>query len=210
MLKATCTNMPLDWGHLATCWLDDRLFCLTLGHPSSEEARRSLGELVGGLARVLNVQKLEGVMAREVRLEWTLAGGAGMSLSERMGAFLLGRVADRFWDIELLDDGLTDWSREVTWHCRQIPLGETSTYGQLASRAARPRAARAVGNVMRRNRWPIVVPCHRVIGSTGRLTGYSARDGIARKARLLDLERQYVIANRRAGGPPAQLGELTG
>lgn len=191
MLTATCTNMPLDWGHLATCWLDGRLVCLTLGHPSEAEARRCLSELVGGWWSVLKGQNLEGVVAREVRLEWTSTGAEGIRLSKRMEAFLLGRAADRFLDIGLLDDGLTDWSQEVTWHCRQIPLGETWTYGQLASRAARPRAARAVGNVMRRNRWPIVVPCHRVIGSTGHLTGYSAPDGIARKARLLNLEQHY-------------------
>ena len=63
------------------------------------------------------------------------------------------------------------------------------TYRELATQAGRPRAARAVGNVMRRNPWPLVVPCHRVIGSSGQLTGYSAPDGIARKARLLELER---------------------
>jgi len=68
----------------------------------------------------------------------------------------------------------------------RVPYGETTTYGALAQRVGRPRAARAVGTVMNRNRIPIVLPCHRVVGSTGDLTGYAG--GLARKAKLLELE----------------------
>jgi methylated-DNA-[protein]-cysteine S-methyltransferase len=60
------------------------------------------------------------------------------------------------------------------------------TYGELAGRAARPRAARAVGTVMNRNPLPIVLPCHRVIGANGKLVGYAG--GLERKEQLLRLE----------------------
>jgi methylated-DNA-[protein]-cysteine S-methyltransferase len=67
-----------------------------------------------------------------------------------------------------------------------VPYGEVTTYGRLAARAERPRAARAVGTVMNRNPLPIVLPCHRVVGSTGKLVGYGG--GLDRKERLLRLE----------------------
>ena len=67
-----------------------------------------------------------------------------------------------------------------------MPYGETTTYGALAKRVGHPRAARAVGTVMNRNRIPIVLPCHRVVGSTGDLTGYAG--GLDRKVKLLELE----------------------
>jgi O-6-methylguanine DNA methyltransferase len=68
----------------------------------------------------------------------------------------------------------------------RVPYGETTTYGELARRVGHPRAARAVGTVMNRNRIPIVLPCHRVVGSTGDLTGYAG--GLDVKQTLLELE----------------------
>jgi methylated-DNA-[protein]-cysteine S-methyltransferase len=70
---------------------------------------------------------------------------------------------------------------------RTIPYGETTTYGALAARLGAPTAARAVGSANGRNPISIVVPCHRVIGAGGALTGYAW--GVGRKAGLLDLER---------------------
>ena len=68
----------------------------------------------------------------------------------------------------------------------RVPYGETTTYGELARRVGHPRAARAVGTVMHHNRIPIVLPCHRVVGSTGDLTGYAG--GLDIKHALLELE----------------------
>src|SRR5207302_11515170 len=68
----------------------------------------------------------------------------------------------------------------------RVPYGEVVTYGELAARAERPRAARAVGTVMNRNPLPIVLPCHRVIGANGKLVGYGG--GLERKETLLRLE----------------------
>jgi methylated-DNA-[protein]-cysteine S-methyltransferase len=81
---------------------------------------------------------------------------------------------------------LADFNRRVLRELARVPYGEVVTYGELASRAARPRAARAVGTVMNRNPLPIVLPCHRVIGSTGKLVGYAG--GLERKETLLRLE----------------------
>jgi methylated-DNA-[protein]-cysteine S-methyltransferase len=86
-----------------------------------------------------------------------------------------------------LDLGLSrDFSRRVLLELASVPYGEVTTYGALASRAGRPRAARAVGTVMNRNPIPIVLPCHRVVGASGSLVGYGG--GLERKQALLRLE----------------------
>ena len=85
-------------------------------------------------------------------------------------------------DLELL----ADFNRRVLRELARVPYGEVVTYGELAARSARPRAARAVGMVMNRNPLPIVLPCHRVVGSTGKLVGYAG--GLHRKEALLRLE----------------------
>jgi methylated-DNA-[protein]-cysteine S-methyltransferase len=81
---------------------------------------------------------------------------------------------------------LADFNRRVLRELARVPYGEVVTYGDLAARAARPRAARAVGTVMNRNPLPIVLPCHRVIGANGKLVGYAG--GLERKETLLRLE----------------------
>ena len=68
----------------------------------------------------------------------------------------------------------------------RVPYGQTATYGQLAAKVGRPRAARAIGMIMNRNPIPIVLPCHRIVGSNGSLVGYGG--GLDRKEQLLRLE----------------------
>ena len=82
---------------------------------------------------------------------------------------------------------MTPFQKQVVCACREIPYGSTMTYGQLATVAGSPGAARAVGTVMRRNRFPIVVPCHRVVGANG-IGGYSASQGVKTKLQLLTME----------------------
>ena len=82
---------------------------------------------------------------------------------------------------------MTPFQTAVTKFCRKIKYGQTKSYQQLAQAAGSPRSARAVGTVMRKNLYPIVVPCHRVTASSG-IGGYSASDGVSTKRRLLKLE----------------------
>lgn len=77
-------------------------------------------------------------------------------------------------------------ARDVLQQTSRIPYGEVSTYGKIAGRIGHPTAARAVGRALGSNPIPIVIPCHRVIGASGALTGYAG--GIDRKVRLLELE----------------------
>lgn len=90
------------------------------------------------------------------------------------------------FDLTLDFRALPPFTVSVLQELSRVPYGETTTYGALASRVGRPRAARAVGTVMNRNRIPIVLPCHRVVGSSGDLVGYAG--GLARKITLLQLE----------------------
>ena len=108
-------------------------------------------------------------------------------LVERLQAYASG-ARDAFLDIAIDYAGLTPFQTAVVEECRRIPPGTAITYGDLASAAGRPGAARAVGNVMRKNRVPLIVPCHRVVGSGGKLHGYSAIGGLATKKKLLSME----------------------
>ena len=85
---------------------------------------------------------------------------------------------------------LTQFNRRVLEALARVPYGTLTTYGTLADEAGRPRAARAVGMVMNRNPITIVLPCHRVVGSTGNLVGYAG--GLERKEQLLKLEGALV------------------
>jgi methylated-DNA-[protein]-cysteine S-methyltransferase len=90
------------------------------------------------------------------------------------------------FDVPLAMAG-TDFQRQVWAALRDIPYGETMTYGELAERIGKPGASRAVGLANGRNPISIIVPCHRVIGAGGSLTGYGG--GLDRKRHLLDFER---------------------
>jgi len=81
---------------------------------------------------------------------------------------------------------VTPFTERVLGELARIPYGQTATYSELAARAGKPQAARAVGMTMNRNRIPIVLPCHRVIGANGSLVGYAG--GLDRKVALLTLE----------------------
>ena len=110
---------------------------------------------------------------------------------KQVGEYLAGERTT--FDLPLRAGG-TPFQREVWQALTEIPYGETITYGELARRIGRPDACRAVGLANGRNPISIVVPCHRVIGASGTLTGYGG--GLARKRFLLELEagaRQLAI-----------------
>jgi methylated-DNA-[protein]-cysteine S-methyltransferase len=113
---------------------------------------------------------------------------ASVDLVRRFRRFAEGRRVS-FAGVSLDLVWTTPFQRRVIEQAQSIPYGKTLTYGQLAERAGYAGAARAVGSVMARNRFPLVVPCHRVVASGNRLGGFSSRRGISTKQRLLELER---------------------
>ncbi len=115
-------------------------------------------------------------------------------LDERMFADAIGQLQAYFagelrrFHLRLAPEG-TRFQQEVWRQLLTIPYGETISYGELARRVGNPRASRAVGAANGRNPLPIVIPCHRVIGASGALTGFGG--GLPIKAALLALERDH-------------------
>jgi methylated-DNA-[protein]-cysteine S-methyltransferase len=95
------------------------------------------------------------------------------------------------FDMPLDVSRVPEFQRVVLHELALVPYGEVTTYGALAARVGKPRAARAVGGAMNRNPIPIVLPCHRVIGASGSLTGYGG--GLDRKRALLKLEGALLV-----------------
>lgn len=124
---------------------------------------------------------------------------------------LLAGGRDDLADIPLDLDGQPPFNLRVYEIARAITPGETSTYGEVAKAMGEPGAARAVGRALGENPWPIVVPCHRVLGRSGAMGGFSAPGGAETKARLLTIEKartdavptlfdlEFSVAPRRGG-----------
>ena len=104
-----------------------------------------------------------------------------------MQAVMAGTAVD-LADIPLDESGLDDFRRAVYAATREIAPGRTRSYGEIARAIGRPDAARDVGVALSRNRYPIIVPCHRVVAANGALTGFSAPGGLDTKRRMLELE----------------------
>ena len=111
------------------------------------------------------------------------------TLKNKIIAYYKGIYVD-FSDVAVDLSGCALFSQKVLLACMKIRYGETMTYKQLAASAGRPNSARAVGGVMARNRLPLIIPCHRVLGSDGSLHGFSAPGGTKTKLEMLNLEKQ--------------------
>ena len=108
------------------------------------------------------------------------------ALGRRLRA-CLGGEQDSFSEVELELDWCTPFQRAAVEAIRSIPYGETATYGEVAALAGHPNAQRAAGSVCASNRFPLIVPCHRVVAAGG-LGSYGSL-GVGYKRRLLELER---------------------
>ena len=114
---------------------------------------------------------------------WRRDDGAFGALTEQLGEYFAGRR--REFELALAPSGSPFEQRVWSALC-EIPYGETASYGEIARRVGAPGSARAVGLANGRNPIVVIVPCHRVIGADGSLTGYGG--GLERKRLLLDLE----------------------
>jgi methylated-DNA-[protein]-cysteine S-methyltransferase len=134
---------------------------------------------------------------REPQPGWEEDASAFSEEVDQLHRYFAGELHEFRMDLE--PEG-TDFQREVWVALQQIPFGETINYGELARRIGKPTASRAVGAANGANPVGIVIPCHRVIGANGSLTGYGG--GIENKERLLAHER----VNAPAGSQPMQFG----
>jgi methylated-DNA-[protein]-cysteine S-methyltransferase len=122
------------------------------------------------------------------RSHWSLDPGAFSAAVDQLDAYFAGELTD--FDLELDLRG-TDFQQRVWKALLTVPYGETRSYGEIAEQIGAPGSARAVGLANGRNPIAIIVPCHRVIGANGSLTGYGG--GLERKQALLELEKRATL-----------------
>ena len=117
--------------------------------------------------------------------------GSVAKAEEQVAAYFAGELTH--FDLPLEPPG-TEWQRKVWLALAEIPFGETRSYGDIARRVGNPKASRAVGMANNRNPIALIIPCHRVIGADGSLTGYGG--GLPLKERLLAHERAVLAGHR--------------
>lgn len=175
---------PSELGWMAIVWRGGKVCQLTFGQPSAVAALAQLE--VGTENIVSDAQSLPDWVAAVVSNLQEYAAGQTVS----------------FGQVPVAVDHLTAFQQRVVGECRKIRRGQTRSYGELAAAAGSPGASRAVGNVMARNKLPILIPCHRVVGAGTSLGGFSAPDGLNMKQRMLRLEgaerTQSSVASRAA------------
>lgn len=167
-----------DLGWMGVMGVKARLKRVVFGYPS----------------RVAACSALDGAAAKPAQ-----GGNWWPSLVDRLRHYAAGGRVD-FRDVQLDLDHLTPFQQRVLNHCRAIGYGKTLSYGQLATLAGSPHAARAVGNTMAANRFPLIVPCHRVIHSDGSVGHYSGPEGQRTKIKLLAMERRFSAPPKRSAG----------
>ncbi|MCX5493847.1 methylated-DNA--[protein]-cysteine S-methyltransferase [Kaistia dalseonensis] len=155
-------------GACALAWRGDAVIAVQLPESSPAATLALLGERCGAKEGLPPDPVAEATMAMRALLD-----GEPVDLS--------------FIRIDLGD--APDFARAVYSVTQAIPPGETMTYGQIAKQIGHAGEARAVGQALGRNPVPIIVPCHRVLGSNGKVGGFSANGGVATKLRMLTLER---------------------
>jgi methylated-DNA-[protein]-cysteine S-methyltransferase len=132
----------------------------------------------------------EGSMRRDPEPDWIYNEEPFAEARRQLGEYFAGQR--REFDLPLRLAG-TDFQVRVLEELTKIPYGETTSYGAIAERIGHPRAVRAVGAANGRNPIPIIVPCHRVIGKSGDLTGFGG--GLDTKEALLRLEAEHSAGN---------------
>ncbi len=161
-----------------------------------------MGSAVGRLLGVidpagLRMLEFEGPRCGEIGEDWVEDADALAAVTEQLGEYFAGER--RSFDLPLAPSG-SSFQQRVWEQLRRIEYGNTISYGELACRVGDPNAARAVGLANGANPIAIIIPCHRVIGADGSLTGYGG--GIERKRVLLELEGSLAVA----GAQPTLFG----
>lgn len=148
-----------------------------------------IGELLlaGDDAALAMIGFPEGKMRREPEPDWIYNEKPFGEAIRQLAEYFAGERQE--FDLPLRLNG-TEFQLLVLEELRRIPYGQTTSYGDIAARIGRPRAVRAVGAANGRNPIPIVVPCHRVIGAGGDLTGFGG--GLDTKEALLRLESEHA------------------
>ena len=182
MSEAAWSLFPTDVGPCAIIWGPAGILGVLLPERDETETRKRLGRRYPDAIEAAPPPVIQGVVAR-------------------IAALLAGQKVD-FADAPLDLTDIPDFHRRVYEVARAIPPGETLTYGDIARQVGTVADARAVGQALGRNPWPIVVPCHRVLAASGRTGGFSAPGGVDTKLRILSIEARHAAA------PPSLFPDL--
>lgn len=178
-------------GVVAVAVVDQRVAATSVGHRDARRAQRALERMVRTSSRRRREAGNRVGAAIQPPCPDACPCPDAEQIVESLVRYAQGRRVE-FGALPIEDRHLTPFQRRVVEVCRAIPFGETRTYGELARLAGCPGAARAVGQVMSGNRAALIVPCHRVVASSGKLGGFSAPQGVSLKRQLLELERSVV------------------
>lgn len=165
-------------------------------YSSLYETRLGFGGVVAGEAGLIEVFLPFDGKSREERaaqISGSYPVASGESPLTKQAADLLARYfagEPVVFALPVDRRGFTPFQWEVYRTVITIPYGEVRSYSGVAGEIGRPLAARGIGGAMARNPLPIVIPCHRVVGKSGKMTGYSASGGVVSKRWLLELERR--------------------
>jgi methylated-DNA-[protein]-cysteine S-methyltransferase len=145
--------------------------------------------LVGTSRALTHIHFVDGRHPMKLETDWQMDNEIFKAAIEQLQAYFDGKL--KTFDLPLQLEG-TDFQLEVWNALKEIPYGKTVSYGDIARRIGRPKAVRAVGAANGQNPISIIVPCHRVIGSNGSLTGYGG--GLKNKEALLALEQGRIAS----------------
>ena len=196
------------WWAVATAWG----YCGMVWRVAKDDAGTAVETGPTVLLKIVAAQRSLSALCRQIRREFPQAqrqrddlGRKQRSVSGHNRVAMLaqflrdyyqGGRRGRHFDVAIWADwrpylevgGLSDFAQSVLRLTTQIPPGRTRTYGELAAGVARAGAARAVGRVLAGNPFPILIPCHRVLGKSGEMTGFSAPGGVAAKKAMIESE----------------------
>lgn len=153
-------------GPCGIAWGPRGITAMNLPEETADEVREALGRAQPGVSEAIPPDPVRGVI-------------------DRVRSVVAGDSVDDLADVPLDMSALSGFLQRVYAVTRTIAPGHTLTYGQVAERVGSPGAARAVGRAMGANPFPIIVPCHRVLGADGSIGGFSAHGGAATKRRML-------------------------
>lgn len=183
------TVFKTKWGYFGLAGTEHVLHrtCLPLAEPDTVKSR------------LLENLSLMNLSVNGKHSSPTLESDKGLfkTLQQQITAYFEGAYISFASDIPIILDGLSPFARSVLTACRALKFGQVLTYSGLAQELGKPAAARAVGNALAKNPLPLIIPCHRIVRSDGKIGGFSAPGGTDLKAKLLEHE-QASLATRRS------------
>jgi O-6-methylguanine DNA methyltransferase len=181
------TIFKTKWGYFGLAGTEYALYRTCLPGLSPEKLKSLL---LKGLSLTNRASPLGDALRRNIEFEKTFF----KELQQQIIAYFEGAYVNFSPDIPLMLDGISPFYKSVLTTCKFVKFGQTINYGELAKKAGRPAAARAVGNALAKNPLPLIIPCHRVIRSDGSLGGFSGLGGLSLKRKLLLHEQNCLSA----------------